>query len=170
MRPKSAMFYIDQLQDVSNDFVELCRRKRDANCIMPDSHLNDYLSFGIESIALVALDTRLGCLNENVRPENKRAMDAAANHIAEITHIMMSLPTWKLGKWASPAYRRYSKAADELANFVMVSKFEHEIVTIGKNICILFFRKNAVMPSRELKLKQNLGCTMIVMRFPCWRS
>ena len=124
MRPKSAMFYIDQLQDVGNDFVELCRRKRDANGVMPDNHLDDYHSFGIESIALIAIDTRLGCLNESVLPENKKAIDAAAVLIAEMGELMMGLPTWKLGSWASPGYRRFSKAADELADFVLVRKIE----------------------------------------------
>ena len=121
MRPKSAMFYINQLQDVSRDFVELCRRKRDANGVMQHNHLVDYHNFGIESIALIALDTRLGCLSENTTDENKKAIDSARTIINEMGDLMMGVPMYKLGKWASPRYRKFSNAADDLADFVLVS-------------------------------------------------
>ena len=90
---------------------------------MPDKHLEDYHNFGIESIALIALDTRIGCLDEHVLPENKKAVDTAAVVIVEMANLMMGLPLYKLGAWASPSYRRFAKAADELADFVMVSDF-----------------------------------------------
>ena len=69
MRPKSAMFYVDQLQEIGDEFVSFIRRERDSN---PDRLIPDLLlpchRFALESITAIALDTRLGCLDPEIPP------------------------------------------------------------------------------------------------------
>ena len=56
MRAKSAMFYMDQLQTVAEDFTERIEEiTRDREGIAPDTFLTELLNYSQECINLVAL-------------------------------------------------------------------------------------------------------------------
>ena len=56
MRVKSAMFYVDQLQTVAEDFVARIEEvTRDREGVAPDTFLPELLNYSQECIALVAL-------------------------------------------------------------------------------------------------------------------
>ena len=65
MRPKSAMFYLNSLQDISKEFVEYVKRERDSDGIK-GNFLDDMHRLGFESISFVALDTKMGSLKPQV--------------------------------------------------------------------------------------------------------
>ena len=121
MRPKSAMFYINQLQEVGQDFINYCRRRRDKNGIMPEDHVSDLYKFGFESIAVVALDTRLGALDEKVASGTEDVLLAMADIINLFPDLMMGFPVWKISPKLSPKYQRMERGADIVAGYVKVS-------------------------------------------------
>ena len=60
MRPKSAYYYLDKLQEIGEDFTNYIKRSRNP----ADGTVADILlpchRFALESITAIALDTRLG--------------------------------------------------------------------------------------------------------------
>ena len=59
MRVKSAIFYVDDLVEIAEDFVKLCRSRRDTSGVMPQDHAQDYMRFAIESVTMIALNLSL---------------------------------------------------------------------------------------------------------------
>ena len=96
MRPKSALYYIDELQQVGQDFVTYLRNIRDPNDFTVKNTLLEAHRFAFEGITLVALDTRLGCLKVDIDPELSYVMDAVEKFLESFPQILTSLPTWKI--------------------------------------------------------------------------
>ena len=63
MRPKSALFYLDKLQGISQEFVDYIRRERKPNSDLIPDFLPMTHRFGFESITAIALNSRLGCFD-----------------------------------------------------------------------------------------------------------
>ena len=71
LRPKSAMAYIEDIEKISSDFVGLVEDSLDEKNEVPDL-LELVNMFALESIVIIFLDQRLGCLQKNL-PENSDA-------------------------------------------------------------------------------------------------
>ena len=70
MRPQSAMFYIEKIQEVSKEFVEKIRRERNPRTLVIEQDLLEILHFfTFEAITLVATDNRMGIMRENPDPQ-----------------------------------------------------------------------------------------------------
>ena len=72
MRPKSALFYVEQIQEVAADFVNLIRihLERGVDGVTYEGDLLPLLHrFSLESIAVITLDTRMGSLKVTVLPD-----------------------------------------------------------------------------------------------------
>ena len=69
MRPKSAHFYIEEIQNISEDFMNFIRLKRGKEDNVIYDTLPEIYRFTFESICFIALDTRLGCMNIPLDPE-----------------------------------------------------------------------------------------------------
>ncbi len=95
MRPKSALFYIDELQDVSQDFVNFIRAIRDPDDHTVNNFLPDIYRFTFEAVTLIALDTRLGCLKLDMDPEIAEVFQCSQKFLAAFPDIITALPTWK---------------------------------------------------------------------------
>ena len=75
MRPKSAIFYFDEIQKVSDEFMNLIRHRKSKNMNVINDFLPQIYRYTFESIVLIALDTRLGCLKEPMSPEFQKVFD-----------------------------------------------------------------------------------------------
>ena len=73
MRPKSAFFYLDKLQDIGDEFNNYLRRYRDPNTSLVSDFILPCQRFALESITAIALDTRLGCLDEDIPEDVERS-------------------------------------------------------------------------------------------------
>ena len=77
LRPKSAMFYIDSLEEISQEFVAKMSAKSDS-----EMEVDDVLSYihrwALESVAEIFLNTRLRCLADDMSPDSDTARIIAA--------------------------------------------------------------------------------------------
>jgi len=123
MRPKSAFFYINILEDISSELIQILSNKRDDN-----QEVDDILKYahrwGLESIGAIFLDARLGCLDEN-QPEDsdgKRMIQASSVLMGQDALKMMQMPLWRYYPFAF--YKRYDEAATTMYN---ISKTHIEV-------------------------------------------
>jgi len=131
LRPKSAMFYIDSIEDISQDFAEVMERKTDAKGEVDD--VTKYLyRWSLESIATIFLDAKLGCLEENLPADSDtnrliKAVDVALGQDA--SELAGGMPIWKY--IATPSYKRFDKASDEIYN--VSKKYIDEAIEKSQN-------------------------------------
>ena len=65
LRPKSAMYYIKDLEEISNEFLNLVVESQDENKEVADL-LELVNIWALESIVVIFLNVRLNCLNLNL--------------------------------------------------------------------------------------------------------
>ena len=115
MRPKSAMFYLRSLEEISVDLCNSVSLKRNANLEIDD--INKYLHYwSLECMGAVFLDARLGCLNEN-QSENSDAnvmIKASGVVMGPDGFMMFQFPFWKYYPFAF--YKRFDKASEDIYN------------------------------------------------------
>ncbi len=96
MRPKSAQYYIRDFQEVSQDFVNYVRAVRSPSDQCITNFLPEIYRFTFEAVALVALDTRLGCMKADLDPELKKFFETMQLFLGSFPKVMTSIPTWKI--------------------------------------------------------------------------
>ena len=82
MRPKSAHFYLDEIQEVVDEFMDFIKTQRSDDSTIKDC-LPEIYRYTFESISLIALDARLGCLNVPMDPEIARTFKASQRLLGE---------------------------------------------------------------------------------------
>jgi len=115
MRPKSAMFYIDSIDEISEQLVNYMEKNMDANGEIDDA--TEYLyKWSLESIASIFLDARLGCLEENipVGSDTIKLVEAVKVALGPDASELSGMPIWKYIPTAP--YKRFDKASDEIYN------------------------------------------------------
>ena len=103
MRPKSAMFYIGTIEQISNELAEKIEKSLDSKREIGDLTKTVYF-WALEAIAAIFLDTRLGCLEEQ---PSKDCIDLIAASEVVLGKEMMKLLS------RPPIYRRAEKLFNE---------------------------------------------------------
>ncbi|XP_047115025.1 probable cytochrome P450 301a1, mitochondrial isoform X2 [Schistocerca piceifrons] len=121
LQPRSAKLYVGPIDQVAEDFVNRMVQLRDEKQQMPDDFLNELCKWSLESVSLVALDSRLGCLEPNLPADSEpQKMIDAVQFILDATFkLEFRLSPWKL--ISTPTWRRYVKALD----FFYVTSMRH---------------------------------------------
>ena len=116
LRPKSAMAYIEDIEQISSALLDLIEDSLDDNREVDDllEHVN---KFALESIVIIFLDKRLGCLQKNL-PENSDAVKFI-NAVKVMTgkdgnDLFHGLPLWKI--YPTGPFKRFDKASIEVNN------------------------------------------------------
>ncbi|GLH07256.1 Probable cytochrome P450 4d20 [Gryllus bimaculatus] len=88
------------------------RDLRDENMELPAGFINELYKWSLESIALVALDTRLGCLAPNLAPDSEpqRMIDAVQVMFEGFYKLDLQPSLWRLV--STPMWRRLVHAFD----------------------------------------------------------
>ena len=105
LRPKSAMFYIDDLEQIGLQFCEKMEQKSDSNMEVDDVTGLIY-RWALEAVSSIFLDARLNCLAENLSPDIVLGEDAS--------DLVGGPPIWKY--ISTPGYRRFDMASTEIHN------------------------------------------------------
>ena len=131
LRPKSAMFYIDDLEQIGLQFCEKMEQKSDSNMEVDDVTGLIY-RWALEAVSSIFLDARLNCLAENLSPDSDTARLIESVNIVlgeDASDLVGGPPIWKY--ISTPGYRRFDKASTEIFNIckkladVAVEKLEN---------------------------------------------
>lgn len=60
----------------------------------------------------MALDVRLGCLDENSHPDTQRLIDAVNTFFINVPVLELKIPFWKIMK--TPTFTKYIDALDTI--------------------------------------------------------
>ena len=134
MRPKSAMFYIKEISEVAKEFVEYVRRNRDAEGCNKEDFLESVHKYAFESISIIAIDTKMGCLRENPDPVMLQKLEVGQKIINIFPKLLFTVPTWNFSppRW-NPIFREAEDVFSEYADFISekvkaaVKKIQHKI-------------------------------------------
>ncbi|GLH07263.1 Putative cytochrome P450 301a1, mitochondrial [Gryllus bimaculatus] len=112
LQPKTVAKYTAPIDQVSGELIQRFREIRDNNYMLPGDSIKWFFRWSFESIALIALDARMGCL------EARLAADSEAQRLIEAVHVLMDSffeLDVKPSPWryvTTPAWRRFVKAVD----------------------------------------------------------
>ena len=161
LRPKSAMAYIADIENISSDFLDLIEDSLDGKNEVPD--LLDLVNmFALESIVIIFLDQRLGCLRKNL-PENSDAK-SFVNAVKVITghdgnELAGGIPIWKL--YPTGAFKRFDKASIEVNDISKkyvdsaIKKLENSNVTNYDEMSVLQKLIKRCGPGSQIPLGKN---------------
>ncbi|XP_068083426.1 probable cytochrome P450 301a1, mitochondrial isoform X2 [Anabrus simplex] len=112
MQPRSAKMYVTPINDVAEDFINRIRDFRDNKNEVPRDFINELYKWSLESIATVTLDTRLGCLSPDMKPDSEPQKMIEAVHVTlrGIYELDLRPSLWKY--ISTPMWRKYVKALD----------------------------------------------------------
>ena len=114
MRPKSAMFYINDIEEVTNDFLELVSDSLDHNDEVDD--LLDLVNrWTLESVVAMFLDMRINCLEKHLPDDSdvKKFVNAVKVVTGQEGNDMAyGIPLWKY--FSTPTFKRFDKANIEI--------------------------------------------------------
>ncbi|XP_071446452.1 probable cytochrome P450 49a1 [Hetaerina americana] len=112
MQPRVAMRYVPPISDVAQEFVDKMRAMKDHNNEMPPDFMNELFKWSLESIAYVALDTRLGCLAGNLKPDSEpqKMIDAVGDFFDCLYYLEMGLQLWRI--YPTAMWKKFVKALD----------------------------------------------------------
>lgn len=112
MQPRNAKLYVGAIDQVSQQLVNRMRLIRDANNEMPEDFYNELSKWALESITYIALDKRLGCLDNDLRPDSEAQQIIAAVHTIFdcLFYLDVQPSVWKYVP--TPAYLRMKRNMD----------------------------------------------------------
>jgi len=116
LRPKSAMFYLNDLEQIALQFCEKMEHKADSSMEVDDVTGLLY-RWALESVSSIFLDARLNCLAENLSPDSDTARLIESVNIVlgeDASDMVGGPPVWKYV--STPGYRRFDKASTEIYN------------------------------------------------------
>lgn len=113
MKPKNVSAYLAEMDMVALEFMERISAFQEANGEMPEDFQVELYKWALESVSLVALGRRLGCLQPNLASDSEQMkLIHSANAIFEgMNDIEMSMKFWKL--WETKELRQLQKNHDE---------------------------------------------------------
>ncbi|CAN7982035.1 unnamed protein product, partial [Ixodes pacificus] len=115
MQQNSMAVYMPVLQDVTWDVANLIRKTRHRTSLEMRDFLTELYRWALECTGVLALNTRLGCLEGKLSldSEQQRLVEAASETHRIIMLTENGLPFWKF--WDTPAYKRLVKSQDFMA-------------------------------------------------------
>ncbi|EFX79020.1 hypothetical protein DAPPUDRAFT_305015 [Daphnia pulex] len=112
LKTKNVNNYIPVLGQIAQEFIDRIRLIRQENNEMKPDFVNEMYRWALESVGVVGLNTRLGCLDPNLAPDSEaQKMISAANlSFAAVNELEYGLPLWKY--FSTPKLRSLYEAQD----------------------------------------------------------
>ncbi|TMW47152.1 hypothetical protein DOY81_007770 [Sarcophaga bullata] len=114
MQPKNARLYIDPMQKVNSEFIQRIKEIRDpVSFEVPETFSKDINHLSFESVAVVALDKRMGLIrNTSDVPEAKELFECLLSFTRAFYELGIKPSIYKYIK--TPTYRRFEKSLDTI--------------------------------------------------------
>ncbi|XP_055641942.1 cytochrome P450 12b1, mitochondrial-like [Toxorhynchites rutilus septentrionalis] len=127
LQPKTVKMYVDKLDEVSRDFTKIMKNLRDEKNEMP-ADFNQWLNrWALETMGVMALDTRLGILEKNKSDEAEHIVKCIREFF-QLTYELDVLPSvWMYYK--TPKFVRLMRTLDELTAMIM-AKVDEALVRL----------------------------------------
>ncbi|CAK1589086.1 unnamed protein product [Parnassius mnemosyne] len=113
----SAAQYTVPVAEVADAFVNRIRQIRDENLETPGDFLNEVNKWSLESLGLIALDTRLGCFESVEGSESQRLIDAVHTFFLSVGELELRAPWWRI--YPTAMFRRYVAALDTILSVTL---------------------------------------------------
>ncbi|CAH2055789.1 unnamed protein product, partial [Iphiclides podalirius] len=113
----SAAQYTVPVAEVADAFVNRIRSIRDENSETPGDFLNEVHKWSLESLGLIALDTRLGCFESVEGSEVQRLIDAVHTFFISVGELELRAPWWRI--YPTAMFRRYVAALDTILSVTL---------------------------------------------------
>ncbi|XP_076380700.1 putative cytochrome P450 301a1, mitochondrial isoform X3 [Megalopta genalis] len=121
LQPRTARMYISSIEEASLAFLQRISAIRDENNEVPDDFLNEVHKWSLECeqkaifpIARVALDVRLGCMDDNANAETQKLIDAVCTFFVNVGVLELKIPFWRL--FNTPTWLQYVNALDTIVD------------------------------------------------------
>ncbi|KAI9565465.1 hypothetical protein GHT06_009257 [Daphnia sinensis] len=116
LKPKNATHYIPVLNDIAEDFIDRIRLIRPENNEMKPDFINEMYRWALESVGVVGLNTRLGCLRPDLAPDSEaqKLINAANFSFDAINDLEHNFPFWKF--FVTPMLQKLYDAQDFLTD------------------------------------------------------
>lgn len=134
LRPKSTLRYTPDLESIAQDFIDKkIRLKKTDNDQVGKDFLDDLYKWSLESVSCLALNTRLGCLEENVAEgsDQMRIIRAVSDIFSTSMFLDNGLQLWRF--LPSPKLQKFTggyEAFKELCS-IYISQAISDIKTQG---------------------------------------
>lgn len=111
LQPKTVKSYVPEVDAVAKDFLKLVKASRDAKNEVPDTFAQDLNKWALESIGVIALDQRLGVLEEG--NADGQALVANIKEFLRLSFQLDILPSiWRYVK--TPNFYRLMRTLDNI--------------------------------------------------------
>ncbi|XP_055598863.1 cytochrome P450 CYP12A2-like [Uranotaenia lowii] len=155
LQPKTVQLYVDKLDEVAQDFMKIIPSLRDSKNEMP-ADFNEWINrWALEMMGVLALDTRLGVLEDDQSAEAKE-MITLTREFFELTYQLDFLPSvWKYYK--TPTFNRLITVLDGITDIIK-AKVDAAVVRLEKNPS----KSSDTMSVLEKLLKVNKDVAVIM--------
>nr|CAD7455929.1 unnamed protein product [Timema tahoe] len=119
LQPRTAKLYVRQVEQTAKDFVQRARSLKDENQEMPDDFINEIHKWSLESIARVALDQKLGCLDSDTSDphgDTQSLIDAVTTFFKLVGILELKIPFWRL--FNTPTWNKYIASLDTITSIL----------------------------------------------------
>lgn len=116
LQPRIARMYVGAIEEASIALLRRISKIRDEKCEVPDDFLNEMHKWSLESIARVALDVRLGCLDDDANADTQRLIDALITFFKNVPVLELKIPFWRV--FSTPTWQKYVNALDTIVSII----------------------------------------------------
>ncbi|XP_075977886.1 cytochrome P450 CYP12A2-like [Anticarsia gemmatalis] len=112
LKLKLVRVYTPPLDEIAQDFVERLKQLKDDSTYLVDNFLYEVTRWSLESVALVGLGSRLGCITDDLTPDHPASkLMQCAKDILKLSFKVEFLPNpWKY--IATPSFNKLMKTYD----------------------------------------------------------
>ncbi|XP_050079175.1 cytochrome P450 CYP12A2-like [Anopheles maculipalpis] len=154
MQPKIIRLYVDRVDAIAQEFMSIVSSLRDEKSELPSDFYQWLNRWALETVGVLALDTRLGVLRPEQSTEGKTII-ALVRNIFDLIHKLEFEPSlWKYFK--TPTFKRLMKEFDNLTNFVM-AKIDNAVQKFEKNPTV---EGNQSILEKLLKVNKQVAVVM----------
>ncbi|CAD7090148.1 unnamed protein product [Hermetia illucens] len=115
MQPRNTMVYIPKVDAVAMDFVKRIHQIRDPKTKeAPENFEHELNKWALESVAVIALDTRLELLNDNYNKRSAKLIQASKDSFRLMFELEFKPSLWRF--ISTPKFKQMIEALDVVTN------------------------------------------------------